>query len=284
MTWSDLLERHITVVMMHDRYGTRQKKPVRFIQEWRLDPHRRVMDRLDFVPPPLACPPQVENLWKGFAAMHIPPAEQSVDIRIILQHIFYIAGGQGQLDYEFKPFKYIVSWLAHMFQRPGEIVGVMLALYSSRQGVGKSWLIEYLLTTLLGRQLVFVTAKADDVFGRFAGPNLMNKIVVNLDEANGSDIYKHAGMLKAMCTQKELTVEKKGVDTMAVMNFIRYIFTTNDAGAVPVEQSDRRVAYFNANCEIANVEHYHKHLRNTVESPQLMRATYDFFMSWDISD
>lgn len=142
-SWLELLEHNRTPQLRTDREGKPLPKDgcARFIELWRDDPNRRCMDRLDFLPPPLQCPATVQNLWEGYHAGSLPPNSKKLDISLILQHLYEMAGGRGTCYFEHRAFKYLVSYLAHMFQKPGEVVGVMLIMYSEQQGVGKSWVI-----------------------------------------------------------------------------------------------------------------------------------------------
>src|SRR5690606_41847889 len=126
--------------------------------------------------------------------------------------------------------------LADCVKRPGDPVGESLAL-SGRQGRGNSiWVAAF--GAQFGRHFLAVSYRAG-IVGR-SNAHLSGKVVVFADEAiwcgNKSDI----GTLKHLVTQRTITIERKGIDTVTELNCIHLFLATNEDWVWPAGATERR--------------------------------------------
>ena len=118
-----------------DRRGSKQVEELSFLDKWLNDPKQRHYDTLDFVPPPLDCPPDLYNTFHGFAGELLPPVPDDfiVNFEPIMTLLYDLC------DHQEGPKEYVLSWLAHMIQLPAVLprTGV---IFKSKQGRGKNML------------------------------------------------------------------------------------------------------------------------------------------------
>lgn len=231
--------RNLYCSMESSAEGAATTRRVPFVKVWLDDPLIRTYHSMDFMPPPLQCPPSVYNMWRGLAVDHLPCAEEgegdadAASAQPFLDHVKLLAGGEEAAA------DYLVKWLAHLVQRPGELNSVAVIL-KSLQGCGKNILLDG-MRLILGDDLFFETANPEqDVFGRFAAGR-KNRLLVNIDE---SGALRFVGQMKNMLTSSTLNYEQKGVDPITLRNFNRVIITTNLDLPCKVEADDRRYVMF----------------------------------------
>jgi hypothetical protein len=108
-----------------------------------------------------------------------------------------------------------------------------------------------------------------------------NKLLVNLDETSGKDTFDVAAKLKAFLTNKNVTVQKKGIDSFKTSNYASWVFTTNNGVAVLIEPSDRR--HFAVDCDntYRNDPQYTGPLLKAFEDDRYARAFYDYLVEQD---
>lgn len=100
-------------------------------------------------------------------------------------------------------YQYVLNWLAHLVQRPGARMGVMLWL-SGPQGSGKGWFAS-LLKPLLGKTWLMLNSM-DRMTGKF-NAFLIGKLLVVLDEASFNGSTAQADIMKNIITEPNLLVE-----------------------------------------------------------------------------
>ncbi len=70
----------------HEHLKFKDSGMSQFVDIWFKDPNIRHYDYIDFLPPPLVCPPTTFNMWRGFAAENLK-VESSGNIEPVLNHI-----------------------------------------------------------------------------------------------------------------------------------------------------------------------------------------------------
>jgi hypothetical protein len=170
--------------------------------------------------------------------------------------------------------------LSHLVQRPGELPRVAL-VFQSDQGVGKNIFFENFAHSILGTEYMLQTAEMDKIIGRFSMIN--NKLLVIMDETSGKDSFSNSDKIKNIITAESVAWERKGVDGVNINNCGRYIFLSNNATPVKIEQSDRRYQVYKCSNDVQNNAVYFKDLGSHFKDEKIVRSFYDFLMSRDIS-
>lgn len=170
------------------------------------------------------------NLWTGWTVRPDP----SASCGLILNHIRDVI-----CDGDESCFRYLIGWIAHLVQRPGEKPGVALVLKGGK-GAGKDTLA-VLLAKIIGKRHVAHIDQPDRLTGRF-NAHFATAILGHVEEAYWSGARDKRGILQALITAPTATLERKGVDAVTVDSFVRLLMTTNEDWAVPATADERRYA------------------------------------------
>lgn len=200
------------------------KRDVSIAEIWMKHPRRLTYQGIVFAPQ--GAPEQFFNLFQGF---EVEPVKG--DCGLYLAHLLDNIC-QGNKEY----FEYLLNWMAHTIQKPNELPGIAI-VFRGPQGVGKGVATgEFGL--LFGAHYI-VLSNMEQLVGRFTG-HLKDKLVVYVNEAIWGGNKAVEGVLKAMITDPDASVEQKFKDVMKVDNFKRLMFSSNEDWAVPVGKDDRR--------------------------------------------
>jgi Family of unknown function (DUF5906) len=148
-----------------------------------------------------------------------------------LQHIRdNIAGGDQSL------FKYLLDWMASGVQHPDDPGRSALSMRGA-PGCGKGvFALGY--GHLFGQHFLHATHK-EHVTGKF-NAHQAETCLIFVDEALYAEIETDAQILKTMTSETTKLLERKGIDTIAIDNYARPIFSTNDEHPIQIEHNDRR--------------------------------------------
>lgn len=252
-----------------------------FVDVWFKDANIRHYKKIDFLPPPLTCPSEVYNTWRGFAIENVN-VESSGDIKPFLDHIDIMT------NHERKASIYLINWFAQMVQFPGRLSETAIVIQGV-QGTGKNILIE-MIGEMLGHHkygtdnaLFYDTPKPDrDLFGKHS-VGRCNKILVCINETKGKDTYGNMNELKDAITSTTLIVEPKGIDGFSMRNFNRFMFTTNNKNAVPIEEGDRRYVIIVCSKEKKGQKKYFSEFKNYSDNLANQKAVFEYLQSIDIT-
>ena len=241
-----------------------------FTKMWEECPDNRTYENIDFLPYPIECPKHTFNTFTGLEGAKKISNGANVDW---FKNHLHILCGKDEAGTE-----YMMDYLAHMVQKPGEIPRVA-CVFRSVEGAGKNCFFETFGEEVLGKQYVLQTAEPDDIIGRF---NLnQNKLMVIMDEAQGKDTFASSEKIKNLITAINLKWESKGVNSVTLKNLGRYIFFSNNDTPVKIGNTDRRFIMFECAGDVANNYEYFTKLVSNFKTQG--REIYDMLMSRDIS-
>lgn len=236
-----------------DDSGSRPIKKY-FYAEWLEDKQVRRYDRIDFVPDRSKCPTTVYNLFDGFAAekhQHIEFSEDELDalMKPIRRHLNLLTGKNGG---------WILDWLANIIQDPmrrSEVAPLIRdegSLLLSGGGTGKSSMLDWIMTEIIGEKYCLSVANNDDIYDSF-NARLEGKLLVVVEETGGDTNFKKKDNLKQKITQKKQFVNKKGIESYEVNDYSRWVFFTNNRNPI---RTDRRFAVFDTDNRKRGNEQY----------------------------
>ena len=249
--------------------------PVKFTDEWRVMEKIKFYENVDFLPYPCECPSYTYNTFNGLVASKLKNNDENEDISIFLNHMRILTGKEE------KSYEYLLNYLAHMVQKPGELVGTSL-VFRSEQGVGKNVFFENFGKYILGSDNVLQTPEVDKVIGRFSMSN--RKILIIMDEANGKDNFSSNDKLKNFITAETNLWERKGVDGITLKNFARLILFSNNNTPIKIEMSDRRFVVYECSNDYRNNIEYFKSLIKAFKNEKKIKALYDYLMNRPITE
>lgn len=227
-----LLPRQAFLTLMENRRVATPKgsKPAAMV--WLAHKARPTWGGAGLYPPGADCPADHLNLWTAWG---VEPGGGRAGCRRILRHLLDVIC-QGDRDH----WKWLLRWMAWGVQNAAEKQDVAVALVGG-QGTGKG-AVASVLRRIYGRASIQITSK-DHLTGRFNG-HLADKMFVFADEALFARDPTIVGTLKALVTERTMTVERKGVDAVQAPNRFRLLMASNEDHAVHVEADDRRFAVF----------------------------------------
>lgn len=170
------------------------------------------------------------NLWRGFAVEPRPG-----DWSLMQDHIDNVLASGDPVCAD-----YIRRWAAWAVQNPAEQSEVAL-VFKGGQGTGKGTFARA-LAQLFGQHGMQVTA-ANQFAGRF-NAHLRDVCLLFADEAVRPDDKQARGILKALLTEPQLTIEGKGKDVVTAPNCVKVVMASNEDWIVPADNDDRRFAVF----------------------------------------
>jgi len=169
------------------------------------------------------------NLWK---APLIQPTGQKVTREQVAPFIEFLERWFPD-DIERRYFGW---WLSHVVRKPEQRI-IATPVLRSQHGVGKGFLVETLLSGLLGRSSVCVCA-LKDVVGDF------NDVIEGKTLALIDEVYKSkkstTDALKSFQGNATIPLHRKHKPTVTIDNYLNFIITSNDHLPLVLEKGDRR--------------------------------------------
>ena len=269
---------------------TGSKVPKLFIDNWILDPHKRIFENETWVPDLEECPKKYFNTFKGFSAYNLMETlteedytdEDRKDYHYILRFIknlFKDKKGQEQSDIN---YVYNLRWLANIIQNPTRKSEIMIVI-KGKKGIGKSDYV-LMLGRLFGEDYLFETRDpASEVWGSF-NDALKNKILVNIDEPEGLDNAKNIEKLKGAITSKVINIKQKYKDMCKDKNYINFIMTLNEENTgIRITDDNRRFALFESATKRYTEAEYAKYY-HAQRNPNALALLYKFLQTIDLTE
>lgn len=197
---------------------------------WLNSPNRKQYRRIDFYPGG-GEPPRVLNMWQGWAVEPDDGSSCAAWLELLRD---VICGGDPELS------NWLLHWFAAIVRKPAiktrtspVIIGI--------EGAGKTLLVEY-FGAILGSAYTTVTNE-EHITGKF-NRHLATTLLLHSDEALYGGEKKHRGIIRALISDSVRMMEAKGIDAVAMKNFVRLILTSNEPNAAPTTLTDRRFTVF----------------------------------------
>lgn len=210
-------------------------------QQVRLDKTHRVplakvwledIDRAEFdgiVCEPLDYDGPGYNVWKGFA---VQPTAGDASLFIAYVRDVLCDGDLGLAHW-------VTMWLADAVQRPTEPSPPTALALRGKQGGGKSFLQQEVLTRIFGPRYVHKVQESDRALSRF-NRAMFGSVFVTFEEAIFYGSKEVAAKLKDFISSNTWTYEEKFKASVQAKNIHRVIITTNEDQAVHLDADDRR--------------------------------------------
>ena len=250
------------------------------MSKWLIDDDKRSYDKIDFLPPPLECSKKTYNMFDCLEYETWEGVEYNDETNIdnILNHIRLLAG-EDKTD---ECYNYILHYLAHLVQKPGELPRTSFVFFSE-QGYGKNMFWENFGNNILGQQYVKITQDLkNDITGRFADNT--RKFLTIMGEAQTQQAFQDNEKIKALITDNTINLEQKGKDTIFnVLNTSRLIFFGNTENQVKVETSDRRMQPIKITCDKPSAEYFNV-LHRDMNDKAILLKFIDYLKTFSLSN
>ncbi len=262
---------HLTENLTYQYYHKGDVKEDAILNKWLRDRNRREYEKLDFIPSHNFQSDTVYNTFRGFEFLG-ETCENFAGLESFREHLRVL------VNYDGKSYEYLVNYLAHLVQKPDSLPGVAL-LFKSGQGVGKDLMIDF-IQKMLGKDYIYRTEKLDEIFDKFNG-SLKNRLVLQLNEVQGSNGYAKKENLKNLITANSININEKNLKPYTQSNFMRVILFSNNLSPIDIPHDDRRYCVFQ--CGNKKPTAYYQNLLNVLEDRSAIESICHFLKNVDIS-
>ena len=207
--------------------GTAQQPKIMALgTAWLSHSRRRNAPRIVMAPSqPDTLPDGSVNSWRGFIC---DPIEG--DVRPFIRLL-------KRLIPDIQERRYVLIWLAALIQNPAQKFNVALVIWSRQQGTGKSLLVETVGNLFDDRHFEVV---GQEVFNDGFTDWQAHKVMVVCDEVSSTDKRAVADRIKGWITSSKNSINAKHAPKFKQPNLIKYVFLSNHADAVYLDETDRR--------------------------------------------
>jgi hypothetical protein len=276
-----LLGASTEIIMTND--GPKRQKVARL---WLDSPARVSVMKRTFAPgqPPL-CESHDKltayNTWRELPGFK-PPKNWKTQAKIFTDHVRYLCQGKQE-------FEQVMSWLAHLLQRPGEMAPWHVIMFTEgTQGVGRNW-----LAAVMGRIMPQYAALHTDIamlagnsMGQVFNGYLSGKLFCCIDELHAS-AFAHGSrrMMETLKTTLMADVRKvnpKYGSEITEFNRLRVLILSNHRDAMPIDQEDRRFFVVQNPSAVQPVEYY-VNLYGQLRSYDFINSVRQYLSEYDLS-
>lgn len=225
------------------------------------------------------------NTWMGFPKL--PKCAQDRKAHIIEEFRWHVENNICQGDD--KLAHWVMSWMAHIFQKPGEKPQSMLVI-KGEQGVGKSTVSNLIRNMVNGfkpsvKMASILLDMQDTILGSY-NDTLKGSLFLGLEEIDWTKNRGLEGQLKSLLTSDTVRIKQKYVEARDFNIFARFLMTTNADHAVPAGCNERRFTVIECapryEVDLPRVAAFAQ-LINSARNADLVGAIREWLMAYDIS-
>ena len=215
--------RHYIEMTMKDKQILSKKKPLapRWVS-WEL---RNELEGIVYSPGNPKIVNAKYNTWGGWGCL--PKKGDIGPWRDLLDFIFHSDPRQR---------KWFEQWCAYPLQHPGSKMYTSTLLWGTAKGTGKT-LVAYALMKIYGTNAVEI--KSRDLTKNFNSWQEGRQFVY-ADEITGGQARLEADYIKGLITQHHIKIDQKYIPEYIIDDCINYLFASNHADALFLEDGDRR--------------------------------------------
>lgn len=200
------------------------------------------------------------NTWQGFSVSASENHELLISVYYHIKNI--VCAGHDDL------YQYFLNWCAYTFQNPDKPAGTALVLRGSK-GAGKG-MAGHFLKNIWGNHGLHIS-NTKHLVGQFNG-HLNDVCFLFADEAFYSGDRQHEGVLKALITEPQLIIERKGIDAISQPNYLKVLMATNSDFAVPTSKDERRYCVFDVSDSRKDDYEYFDNLSKALKDKDVQAA------------
>ena len=247
----------------------------KFINIWLKDDKIRNYDKIVFKPTPLECKKTEFNTWINFKISNEPLIKTDIDyFGYYCDYMNNLVGNKEIADF-------LLARYAYRIQKPAFRTEVCV-IYCGCEGDGKNKLLEPIYKIMDKYTCMLDSAKKlYDTHSMYE----KDKLFILINEAGGTANFENSDTLKTRITEKELSINPKGIQAFTIDNLCDYDMTTNNFNVVKLsDDSFRRFLQIETTSYYrGNTAFFNEYQKNIVENPIALRQIYEGLMKFDIS-
>lgn len=202
------------------------------------------------------------------------PKNFEAQAELFVSHVRWLFGEYSDI---------FLDWLAHIEQKPGELPHFGWIHIARAHGIGRNWVASVLVRLWRGN----VAASFDLIGTLNSGFNdrLGRCLLAIVDEIHeGGDLsWKHANVLRQLITAEYRNINPKYGRQRVEFNCTRFLLFSNHAGALPLDEKDRR--FWIVECkEAPKPAAYYAELYALLNQPDFIQSIGYFLKRRDISN
>jgi hypothetical protein len=212
------------------------------------------------------------NLWRPGPQLIAPENWEALASHFVY-HVLWLWGDDGEA---------FLDWLAHIEQYPGVLPHYGWIHTSPVHGMGRNWISSVLARVWRGH-----VAASLDLVGMLEGrfnDRLSRCLLAIIDEINegGTQKYRHADTLRQLVTAEFREINPKYGRRHIEYNATRWLIFSNQTGALPLDEHDRRFWVVSHNGPV-KPEGYYTQLYGMLSNPDFIASVVEFLRRRDIS-
>ena len=247
-----------------------------FLPRWCKDEDILCYEDVGNFPNEKDCPKNILNMWIPFAMENVITWEDRPVEKGLWLDMLFILCGKDQNIYE-----YLLHWIAQMILYPETKTN--MPIFVSAEGSGKGTFLQ-LLSGMLGKKKVFETTDPSrDVWGNF---NIVmeSAFLVNINEMSKNDSKEAGDKIKALITDRALTINKKGINQYQLQSSHRFIGSTNNFDPIKTSIGDRRKWIVRCADDKKGDGDWFNALYASLKDVNVIKTMYEYFKSLDEKD
>jgi len=225
------------------------------------------------------CPPEVFNIFTGFAAEPLTHAQASLEqkegLSMFKEHVF-----ENICSKDSALYNWTMDYFAHLFQKPFQKPSTAL-VFRGEKGVGKNIMLERIGALLKSHFLV--TSEKRYLISNF-NDHMARLLLFVLDEAFWSGDKSAEGIMKGLITGDMHNIEQKGREPFSVKNLTRVCIIGNEDWLVPASHDERRFAVYDVGSKRKQDTKFFSEMKRIMDLRGGNRLLLHEFMSRDISN
>lgn len=215
------------------------------------------------------------NLFTGWGVEPQDLPEQHSAVDFYLEFVFDVICARRE-----EVFNYVMSYFAHMVQKPNEIPKTAI-LMKSIQGIGKGAFMSPMLRMIGGAHSKHLHS-VEEITGQF-NEGVANNVLIFADEFYAStDAVLNT--LKMVITESSNRVNGKHKVPYSVRNYNRLVCATNESNALRLKPDDRRWFYIEPSSHRKGDTEFFNTLFGYVNDPDFAGCLMDWLLRYDIDN
>lgn len=265
-----------------DNYGNPVMKSRQTLDLWRRHNNRPSVDVVTWQPGEPEICKALETTGSGQRAYNVwmpPRLLQAPDnwrdwAKPFVDHVAYLVPDEDERTR-------FIQWIAHIFQKPGELPHTCYLFIATTTGIGRGTLASMLVRALRG----YVAANADVgmLLNKTFNGRLSQKLLATVDEIRegGSQRYQQQENFKSSVVEEERAINPKFGRQMVEKNCCRWLLFSNHLDALPFDNSDRRVIVIE-NQTTPAAPSWFEHLHGIMNNPAFIASVQHYLSTLDI--